>query len=138
LESYLKIDAHYPPIFNGEKLIIYNFISSVPIEGRHSVNITAKTGEQVHRWAVPLDLSQDRIEGSLIHRLTAKQFIKSLEHKPEQNKTQIVDIATSWGLVSKYSSFVAVEERDYQWEASSGLQSINIKKQMELKKNRKS
>jgi len=134
IESHYNIKPQYPPIFNGEKLIIYNFLSAVQIDNIYPVIITGKTGDKVHHWEVPIDCTKDRIEGSLIHRLTAKQYIRSLESapKPELNKIPIVDIATYWGLVSKYTSFVAVEERDSQSEASTGLLNLNIMKQMEL------
>jgi len=133
IDSESKSESQYPPIFDGEKLIIYNFIQSNQLDGIHTVIITGKTGEQVHKWTVSIDLINDKIEGSLIHRLTAKQFLKALELNMEQNKEKIIQLATKWGLVSKCTSFVAVEERDYHSEESSGLNKINIRKEMKNK-----
>lgn len=78
-----------------------------------------------------LNLEKDVTEGTHFHRLCARQFVKAMEKKVElvkqdsqlaaQQKKQeeaalkkkIVELGEGWGLVSKYTSYVAVEERDY-------------------------
>jgi len=122
-----------------ERLIIYNFIQPNQLTGTLPIVISGKTGEQLHQWTVNIDLTNDKIEGSLIHRLTAKQFIKHLELNAKDNKEQIIQLATKWGLVSKYTTYIAIEERDNDDNsvASAGLEKININKQTKegFKKN---
>jgi hypothetical protein len=71
-------------------------------------------------------LEKDVVEGTHFHRLCARQFIKAIERKVElvkgdKQKTReqealkksVIELGEAWGLVSRYTSYVAVEERDY-------------------------
>jgi len=132
--KYDSIEVAYPPLFDGDRLILYNFIKGNQQFGDREVIVRAETGQQRFEWKVPVHMERDCIEGSHIHRLTASKFAKSLEKEGKTNRQQIVDIGTEWGLLTKYTSYVAVEERNYLDGSANRMISVDVNQ--ELSKNR--
>jgi hypothetical protein len=86
-----KVPYSFPPIFDGEKFIIYEFVqndkSPEEINKQIEVKVKATTGSQIHEWRVNVNLvaphlnnniPNDIVSGELVHRLTARSIIKFL------------------------------------------------------------
>lgn len=113
---------------------------------RTKVTATAKSGEEKHTWQVELLLKKEiegdeiktedhRREGTEIHRLCARQFVKGLEdleksEKEESKKKEItnaiVGLGEFWGLVTKHTNFIAVEDRDWTAPAQTAMKLIDV------------
>lgn len=120
-----KVSPSFPPIYDGEKLIIYEFVqnnkSLEDIGKQFEVKVRATTGEKVHEWKVDLNLapsqfsnqlSNDIVYGDVVHRLTAYSIIKDLEAVDSNKyKDEIIQLAKAWSLVTEHTSFVIEEER---------------------------
>eukprot|EP01156_Anaeramoeba_ignava_P018450 Anaeramoba_ignava/a91814_52.p1 GENE.a91814_52~~a91814_52.p1 ORF type:complete len:497 (+),score=139.93 a91814_52:294-1784(+) len=106
-----------PPIFNHDRFIAYGFLADDinNIKGK-VVKLTAAlpTGEEVC-FKLSLD-SVQIIYDDIIKTLAAKALIKELTMADIEDKDKIVELATKYGLASKHTSFVAVEERDNDGE----------------------
>eukprot|EP01124_Arcella_intermedia_P027044 TRINITY_DN5211_c0_g1_i2.p1 TRINITY_DN5211_c0_g1~~TRINITY_DN5211_c0_g1_i2.p1 ORF type:complete len:873 (+),score=253.22 TRINITY_DN5211_c0_g1_i2:41-2659(+) len=109
--KYSTIPIYYPPVFDGERVLIYAFLTQEQNIDKKVVNISGTTGEQLHQWSISIDLKKEHTKGSLIHRLTAKSYTKALELAKE-NRQSVVQLGVQWGLVTKYTSYVAIDERE--------------------------
>lgn len=49
--------------------------------------------------------------GKVLHRLCARALIKQLEEKEQPDEKAITDLAIKYSLGSRFTSFVAVEDR---------------------------
>ena len=95
-------------------------------------------------FALPLDPAQAQ-EGTLVATLWARRMIRDLEEgrsaihprrgsqqaralglKDEQVKAEIVSLGTAWSLVSRHTSFVAVEERATPTQGVAQLRKIPV------------
>uniref|UniRef100_A0A6B2KX07 VWFA domain-containing protein n=1 Tax=Arcella intermedia TaxID=1963864 RepID=A0A6B2KX07_9EUKA len=124
--KYSNLTTNFPPVFDGERILIYGFLSGIKNFNDQKVTITGTTGQQTHTWEIPIT-KKDLIEGSLVHRLTARQYIQALE-LTKSNKDKIVELGIEWGLVTKYTSYIAIEERETA--TISHLQKINVQKEI--------
>ncbi|KAL6055822.1 von Willebrand factor A domain-containing protein 5A [Balamuthia mandrillaris] len=124
-----------PPIFHGQSLVVFALLEddgddSHLFSGKASVVLKASTGEKELEFALPLG-KQDNCQGNIIHRFAARSIVQDLEgllarssDSAEQVKDEVIRLATSYGLVTKYTSFVAIAEGD---EAAEGtMKHINI------------
>jgi len=126
--KYSDLPIHLPPVFDGERLLVYGFLSGLKTFTDQKVTVSGTTGQQVHKWEIPIT-KQELIEGSLVHRLTSRNYIQNLElHDAKANKDKIVELGIEWGLVTKYTSYVAIEEREAA--TTSHLQKINVQKEI--------
>eukprot|EP01124_Arcella_intermedia_P037149 TRINITY_DN987_c0_g1_i12.p1 TRINITY_DN987_c0_g1~~TRINITY_DN987_c0_g1_i12.p1 ORF type:complete len:848 (+),score=254.79 TRINITY_DN987_c0_g1_i12:225-2546(+) len=124
--TYTGIQMRYPPVFDGDRLVGYCFLKN-DASGKHSITISGTTGTETHKWDVIVDLDSQVRNGSLINRLTARTYASSLELDEKANKDKIVKLGTEWGLVTKYTSYVAIEDKDYA--TISTMQKLNVKKE---------
>uniref|UniRef100_A0A6B2KYE4 VWFA domain-containing protein n=1 Tax=Arcella intermedia TaxID=1963864 RepID=A0A6B2KYE4_9EUKA len=99
-----------PPIFKGDRLITFGLIEG---EIGEYVNIKAldPMGQELD-WSVPVEKGN----GFLRNKLAAFEIIKQLEADNENNeqtdtKMKIIALAKKYQLVSKYTSFVAVDDQ---------------------------
>jgi hypothetical protein len=113
-----------PPIFAGQRLLAYGVVreaSALPTGVRLSA--TAASGRQT--WDVPVP--DVLVRGSVVTTLAARARIRELEEsddwisgrgsqqrerKVSTVRQQIIDIAVRHGLVSRETSYVAIERRD--------------------------
>lgn len=116
--------AGVPPVFAGGRLILYGFVRR-PLEPAR-VRLTADSPSGPLAFAVPVDPGAARA-GSTVAALAARARIRELEESPEWLETrgsrqrerkasaatrEIVDLAVRYGLVSRETSYVAIERRD--------------------------
>jgi len=122
--EYSTYKPFIPNIFSGEKINIYAFLESDrELWGNKVITIRGTTGKKEFSWDVVLD-THNVIEGSHIHRLAAKSYIRKLEEDSKLNKELIIRLGTNWGLVTKHTSFIAIEERTQ--EVTGTLQRVDV------------
>lgn len=79
MPQFQNLQNYYPPIFDGDRLIVYTFVRGDELFGNKTVRISATTGEQTFKWDIEVDMQKNALEGSLVHRLAASNFVKALE-----------------------------------------------------------
>ena len=111
--------------------------------GRRS-RLRARGPEGDVSFALPIDPAQ-ATEGTLVGTLWARRMIRDLEEgrsaihprrgsqqaralglQDEKVKTEIVRLGTSWSLVSRHTSFVAVEERATPTQGEAQLRKVPV------------
>lgn len=112
-------------LFNGMQLNVYRFIQNC-----HKATLTATIDEQEFVTTVfsnPMTTNKGRI----LHCLTARAIIDDYEngliHVNEtenelfkiQRKQDLIDLSINYSVVSPYTSFVAIEERDLKTQKQS-------------------
>ncbi len=119
-----------PPVFEGGRLLVYGFLKEVK---NTTVTLEAKGPAGTITFPVTLDVSGSR-EEALITTLAARTLIRDLEEggsplhtrrgslqgrqraeakvSPEDElKTEIIKLGVQYHLVSRHTSFVAIEKR---------------------------
>jgi hypothetical protein len=112
-------DPHFPPVFDGERLTLSTFFkSSVPVGSEDEktvvpLKISGRMRDEKFSFTVDLNLKWLK-NGSAAHRITANAAINLMQRNKghETRKADIVDLAVTYGIASKFTSLVAVEERD--------------------------
>jgi len=100
--------SRIPDLYSGEPVVVVAmFGSEVPA----TMNITGLKGSE--KWNSKIDLL-DASEGSGIAKLWAKRKINSLmdeyqQSNDEMKKSEIVNTALAYGLVTRFTSLVAVD-----------------------------
>ncbi|CAG8445929.1 14801_t:CDS:2, partial [Acaulospora colombiana] len=114
-----------PQIYSGIRFIVYCILSK-GVRPKREITLTAKSSDGPVSLIVPLD--PVTLQGSKIHTLAARKLIQDLNdgapfiHKHPKNESkpipvsvieeQIVNLGTTFNLASKYTSFLAIDERD--------------------------
>ncbi|XP_057306534.1 protein mono-ADP-ribosyltransferase PARP4-like isoform X3 [Hydractinia symbiolongicarpus] len=114
LQAPNKITA----LFNGSRLVVYGFVPHCTM-----ATLTASVnGKQMSTLVSTSELST--LTGLSIHRLAAKAVIEDwengmlnedqIQHEmiKQQMKKQIIDMSIEFSIVTKFTSFVAIEERE--------------------------
>jgi hypothetical protein len=130
-----------PPVFAGGRLLLYGFVEGTP-EGTVDVTLNAKSSEGDLTFTVPLRFGQGE-QGNLVTTLAAKSLLRDLEEgvSPFHNrkgslqkrggdtdrvKEEAVRLGVTYGLVSKWTSFVAVERRETPVEGEMELRKVPV------------
>eukprot|EP01102_Stenamoeba_stenopodia_P008144 TRINITY_DN2315_c0_g3_i1.p1 TRINITY_DN2315_c0_g3~~TRINITY_DN2315_c0_g3_i1.p1 ORF type:complete len:851 (-),score=154.13 TRINITY_DN2315_c0_g3_i1:33-2585(-) len=94
-----------PPIYSGSRFIAYAFIDpAAPIPTELHLKAESPDGP------LSITLPVERTCGSFVHKLAARSRIRDLEQKSNYFcKNEAVSLGCRYKLVSKYTSFVAVE-----------------------------
>lgn len=112
-----------PPVFDGERVVVYGFL-----EGDASGDVVLRANAPARKVAMPVRLdTSEAAEGTLLATLAARALIRDLEegasplhdrrgslqgrHSRDKVKDEIVRLGVTYGLVSRETSYVAVEER---------------------------
>ena len=109
-----------PDLYAGEPLIITAKLSSNAVKGGHSLSIDGSLNNQIFKQRVRIDTNKN---SKSISRLWARKKLDGLYEK-ERNaiykkgddaqknalKKQITNLAINHKLMSKYTSFLAIEE----------------------------
>jgi Ca-activated chloride channel family protein len=116
-----------PPVFSGGRLLVYAFFSEdsrslLPTRGE----LSAVTPSGSVRFDVLLDPSHI-VDGKIIATLAARARIRELEEGPEWTTArgsrqqdrkatgvskEIIELSTRYGVISRETSFVAIERRE--------------------------
>ena len=130
-----------PPVFAGGRLLLYGFVEGTP-EGTADVTLKAKSSEGDLTFTVPLRFGPGE-QGNLVTTLAAKSLLRDLEEgaSPFHNrkgslqkrggdtdrvKEEAVRLGVTYGLVSKWTSFVAVERRETPVDGEMELRKVPV------------
>jgi Ca-activated chloride channel family protein len=121
--SVTQAPQQVPPVFAGGRLLVYGFARELRAA---TVRLTANGPQGPVSFDVPVDPAT-ATSGRTVATLAARARIRELEESPEWVATrgsrqrgrsgarivrEIVDLATTYSLVSRETSFVAIERRD--------------------------
>ncbi|CAG8589441.1 353_t:CDS:2 [Dentiscutata erythropus] len=114
-----------PPIYPGTRFIVYCILEN-GIEPCKEITLSGISTEGPIKLSVSLD--PVALQGSKIHTLAARKLIQDLEegssfiHKHPKNsgktipnsliREQVTNLGVTYSLASKYTSFLAIDERD--------------------------
>jgi Ca-activated chloride channel family protein len=130
-----------PPVFAGGRLLLYGFVEGMP-EGTAHVTLKAKCAEGDLTFTVPLSFGQGE-QGNLVTTLAAKSLLRDLEEgaspfhsrkgslqkrggDTDRVKEEAVRLGVTYGLVSKWTSFVAVERRETPVDGEMELRKVPV------------
>jgi Ca-activated chloride channel family protein len=130
-----------PPVFEGGRLLLYAFVREIR---KHvtptTVELTATSPSGPVRFAVEVDPSR-MAPGRLVATLAARARIRELEESPEWTAArgsrqrerkesgitkEIVALSIRYGLISRETSFVAVERRETPVQGDMQLRRVPI------------
>jgi hypothetical protein len=130
-----------PPVFAGGRILVYGFVEKIPDENAIDVSLDMEgpRGPLSYKVAVPFGR---RSKGSLIARLGAQTMLRDLEEgasalhgrrgslqKRSHNdrvKEEAVRLGVTYGLCSRWTSFVAVEKREKPLEGELQLRKVPV------------
>eukprot|EP00026_Physarum_polycephalum_P002556 Phypoly_transcript_02563.p1 GENE.Phypoly_transcript_02563~~Phypoly_transcript_02563.p1 ORF type:complete len:905 (+),score=178.71 Phypoly_transcript_02563:1-2715(+) len=127
-----------PPLFSGSRVIIYGTLPKTATKG--TVTFKADTAKGPYNFSVEVDPA-DVFPGDFIPKLAARSMIRDLEEGrrktnyqktaiDESTKKQIIALSLKYGMMSKYTAFVAVNENDKAVEGT--MESRNVNQQLGL------
>ena len=131
-----QVPSSLPPLFSGDRLVVYGLLkpSENAKQGINKVRLQAisENNEKVeHLITFPTSLlptacvTDDAANASVfLHRLAAKTFIQGKQDvlnegynggvEDEGHKTLLISVSKSANVVSKFTSFVAVDKESHQ------------------------
>jgi hypothetical protein len=130
-----------PPVFADGRVLVFGRIEK---PGKRTVELRATGPQGKVSFSLAVDPSS-AAEGTLVGTLWARRAIRDLEegrsalhprrgsrqkralgNEAERVKAEVVRLGTTWSLVSRYTSFVAVEERETPTEGDAQLRRIPV------------
>ena len=130
-----------PPVFADGRVLLFARLGKARPA---TVKLRAVAKESPVSFELPLDPTLAEA-GTLIGTLWARRMIRDLEEgrselhprrgsrqtralglKDEKVKARIVSLGTAWSLVSRHTSFVAVEEREIATEGEAQLRKVPV------------
>jgi hypothetical protein len=115
-----------PVLFNGGRLLLYGFVRTAPCEWTKTVRIFADSPDGQVTFESAIDPSRIA-SGRTVATLAARARIRELEESPEWTTTrgsrqrerkapgvtsEIIALSLRYGLLSRETSYVAIERRD--------------------------
>lgn len=127
--NYSDIKINYPVLFSGQRLHSYAILNDKDLKEDSKVTLRAKIGDKdvVCECKIDFKEGQTRIlENDIIHKAAANMLINALESEDSKsNKEKIIEIGIKYEVTSKYTQFIAVQERNN--EEIHEIKSIDIK-----------
>jgi Ca-activated chloride channel family protein len=135
--SVVAAPRDVPPVFAGMRLVIYGFLENLRPA---ALRLTATGPAGPVSFSVPL-APESAVSGSVVSTLAARARIRELEESPawlsargsRQPRTrtseatqEIIDLAIRYTLVSRETSFVAVERREQPAKGNIQLRRVPI------------
>ena len=130
-----------PPIFSGGRLLLYGLVKGPHSGGRPiRATLSANAASGPVSFDVAIDATDAR-QGRTVATLAARTRIRELEESPEWTKTrgsrqahrkdsavtrEIIALSTRYGVISRETSFVAVERREMPVEGDMQLRRVPI------------
>jgi len=114
VRSDMTVPPLLPPVINDH--VVFGF--ALMNEDEY------KTGGQVilgNTSSVSIPPNSSTSKGKMIHRLAAKWLIKQFEGTGDSSESLVVPLATKYCIASKFTSFVAVEDREEKIEKTAEL-----------------
>ncbi|HVT12496.1 MAG TPA: VIT domain-containing protein [Fimbriimonadaceae bacterium] len=112
------LPAQIPDVFSDKPIVIYGRYAT---PGRGRLTLTGTMSGQPWSQTIDLVFPSDRPGGESIPTLWARRMVDKLERdyalgatsatNPQEGQNKITDLALEYGIMSQYTSFVAVEQR---------------------------
>ena len=124
----LQSPQNLPPIFNGEKLVVYAVLKSKKESKKRDCtailrgNLLGKMQE--HKVLFTLDSPTVAPSLPVIHHLAAKALIADWESE-NKDKKSIVDLSIESSVISPHTAFIAVDEESSE-PVSSAMKTYTI------------
>jgi Ca-activated chloride channel family protein len=104
--------ARLPDLFAGQPLVVFGRYKG---HGKATVSVTGKRGTNPFRQDLKLSFPEDDERNSVLGTLWARNriryFMDKMVHGEDQDiVAQVVELAIKFRIMSRYTSFVAVEE----------------------------
>ena len=130
-----QIPSSLPPLFSGDRLVVYGILKpseNASQDGKMEVRLQGTLGkdekmEHLITFSTPsttsvFDAGVDCNSSVFVHRLAAKGFIQVQQddvsnkygQELEEAKSPIISVSKSANVVSKFTSFVAVDKENHQ------------------------
>ena len=139
--SAVQAPHEVPPVFADGRVLVFAKLEN---PGSTSVSLRAVGADGPVRFTLPIEIA-DAAEGTLVGTLWARRMIRDLEEgrsemhprrgsqqaralgvKDDKVKAAIVELGTAWSLVSRHTSFVAVEARETPTEGEAQLRKVPV------------
>ena len=129
--------SRIPPVFSGERLVIYGFVERVQSA---MLRLSGIVPSGPLTFEVPLE-PQSAVPGTVVSTLAARARIRELEESPEwlsargsrqprsrasDSSREIIDLAVRYSLISRETSFVAVERHQRPVQGDVQLRRVPI------------
>ena len=111
----MQSPQNLPPVFNGEKLVMYGTLKIDKVIKEEVRECTAilkgnMLGAKLeHKVSFTLESSSTAPKMPVIHHLAAKALITDWETE-EKEKKSIVDLSIASSVISSYTAFIAIDE----------------------------
>ena len=130
-----QIPSSLPPLFSGDRLVVYGILKpseNASQDGKMEVRLQGTLGkeekmEHLITFSTPsttsvFDAGVDCNSSAFVHHLAAKGFIQVQQddvsnkygQELEEAKSPIISVSKSANVVSKFTSFVAVDKENHQ------------------------
>ena len=132
-----QIPSPLPPLFSGDRMVVFGLLKpseNASQDGKNEVRLHGTLGKDekmehlitflTPRTTSACDTNIESNSSFFVHRLAAKTFIKvkqddisgiyNGEQEFEEAKTSIISVSKSANVVSKFTSFVAVDKDNHQ------------------------
>ncbi|VDI55612.1 poly [ADP-ribose] polymerase [Mytilus galloprovincialis] len=115
-----------PSLFNGTRQVVYGFVPNCT-QAKLSASVD---GNEFCTMVSTTDLNMTK--GKMLHQLTARAVIRDYEDgvfssnntqdqvQKVEKKSYIIDLSKEYSIVTPYTSFIAVEEREKDEEKTDG------------------
>ena len=128
----LQSPQNLPPIFNGEKLVVYGIFKSKATTKKPTEYTAILKGNmlgkaQEHKVPFTLDVTEAP-SLPVIHHLAAKALITDWESEKKEKKV-IVDLSIESSVISSHTAFIAVDEESSE-PVSGAMKTYDIQAQM--------
>jgi Ca-activated chloride channel family protein len=135
--SVVAAPSDAPPVFAGARLVLYGFVERAQSA---TLRLTAVAPSGPVNFDVPLDADRAAL-GTIVSTLAARARIRELEEGPawlsargsrqtrsqtSDPKREIIDLAVRYTLISRETSFVAIERRERPVHGDVQLRRIPI------------
>jgi len=119
-----------PPVYDGSRMLLYKLWGSTGGVG-DMVTVTAQTPE----GNLSLDVKIDKdsfVDGEIVHKMFARKMIQELEENfekkdPGEVKSIITELGLKYSLGTKYTAFIAVDEKTNE---ESGMKTRQVRNQV--------
>ena len=130
-----------PPVFSGGRLLLYAFVKALQVPANPTtIRLTAASPSGPVAFDVVVDMSREAA-GRTVATLAARARIRELEESPEWTNArgsrqrerkatavsaEVVELSVRYGLISRETSFVAIERRESPVHGDMQLRRIPI------------
>ncbi len=117
LETY---PARIPELWAGRPVILFGRYGN---SGRHEIAVSGSIEGESARWPMTVELPETQADHDVLAKVWARKKIEDLMHQTFYAESPAVEeevtaLALDYGLMSQYTSFVAVDEKDAEQQQS--------------------